>query len=75
MGRYANPVATGREARRVRRAQPKEPVLCSFCEIPRAEARMMIEGAKGFICDECVGLCVEILDEDLGRDWYRPSAT
>lgn len=72
---YASPVATGREARRLRRAQPKELVRCSFCERTRGDVRVMIEGPKGFICDECVVLSIGIVEEDLGRDWFRTNAT
>lgn len=29
----------------------------------------MIAGQAAFICDECVDLCVQVLDEQLGDDW------
>ena len=36
---------------------------CSFCGKRKSQARSIIAGAKGFICDECVSLCVTILKE------------
>ncbi len=36
-------------------------VACTFCNKPTAEVKKMIAGPGVFICDECVGLCVEIL--------------
>jgi ATP-dependent Clp protease ATP-binding subunit ClpX len=63
-------MATGREARRLRRAQPKEPVRCSFCEKTREEVRVMIEGPKGFICDECIAVCSGMVEESVGRSGH-----
>lgn len=37
---------------------------CSFCSKSRTEVRRLIAGPEVFICDECVGLCVEILAEE-----------
>jgi ATP-dependent Clp protease ATP-binding subunit ClpX len=41
------------------------PQHCSFCRRPQNEVRRLISGPEGvFICDECVDLCREILDEE-----------
>ena len=38
---------------------------CSFCHRPEHEVQRLIAGPDGVnICDECVGLCVEILEEE-----------
>jgi ATP-dependent Clp protease ATP-binding subunit ClpX len=38
---------------------------CSFCGRDQSEIRRLIAGPDGiFICDECVGLCQEVLEED-----------
>jgi ATP-dependent Clp protease ATP-binding subunit ClpX len=38
---------------------------CSFCQRSQEEVDRLISGLNGvFICDECVALCVEILEED-----------
>lgn len=42
-------------------------VTCSFCKKPESEVRI-ITGPEVNICNECVGLCNEILDgEELAR--------
>jgi ATP-dependent Clp protease ATP-binding subunit ClpX len=43
----------------------EESLICSFCSKSRKDVTKMIVGAKKTsICNECVKLCVEILDED-----------
>ncbi|PKL96880.1 MAG: ATP-dependent Clp protease ATP-binding subunit ClpX, partial [Gammaproteobacteria bacterium HGW-Gammaproteobacteria-7] len=38
---------------------------CSFCYRDQGQIRRLIAGPDGiFICDECVGLCQEVLEED-----------
>jgi len=46
---------------------------CSFCGKTSAQARKLIAGrARGvYICDECIGLCREILDEELSEEEDR----
>lgn len=47
----------------------EEIVRCSFCNKTQGQVRKMIAGPEGvYICDECVGLCEEIIDEELGYD-------
>ncbi|GGO24325.1 hypothetical protein GCM10010116_48890 [Microbispora rosea subsp. aerata] len=36
-------------------------IRCSFCVKPKTDVAKMIAGAGVYICDECVGLCAEIL--------------
>ena len=38
---------------------------CSFCGKSQEQVRKLIEGPGVYICDECVDLCNEILDEEL----------
>lgn len=38
---------------------------CSFCGKRQDEVKKLIAGPMVYICDECVGLCNEIIDEDL----------
>ena len=43
----------------------EESLICSFCSKSRKDVTKMIVGAsKTSICNECVKLCIEILDED-----------
>ncbi len=38
---------------------------CSFCGKPQSRVRKLIAGPGVYICDECVGICTTILDEEL----------
>jgi ATP-dependent Clp protease ATP-binding subunit ClpX len=48
------------------------PVRCSFCGKDAKDVRKLIAGPSVHICDECVRLCREIIDEDQQGD--DPSA-
>ncbi|MBP3543346.1 MAG: ATP-dependent Clp protease ATP-binding subunit ClpX, partial [Lachnospiraceae bacterium] len=38
---------------------------CSFCNKPQDQVRKLIAGSNNvFICDECIDLCAEILEEE-----------
>ncbi len=39
---------------------------CSFCGKSQAEVKRLIAGPSVYICNECVDLCNEILDDDYG---------
>ena len=39
---------------------------CSFCGKTQREVRKLIAGPSVYICDECVNLCKEIIDEEEG---------
>ena len=44
----------------------EESLICSFCSKSRKDVSKMIVGAtKVAICNECVRLCEEILEEDV----------
>lgn len=40
-------------------------VCCSFCNKPQEQATKLIAGPGVYICDECVSLCVSILEDEL----------
>jgi hypothetical protein len=42
-------------------------VVCSFCGKNQDEVRKLIAGKGVFICDECVGLCHDAVQEMRGR--------
>lgn len=45
-----------------------ENLVCSFCSKSRKDTKKMIVGSgKVSICNECVNLCNEILDEDIAK--------
>ena len=37
---------------------------CSFCNKSQNDVRKLIAGPTVFICDECVAVCQDIIDED-----------
>lgn len=42
---------------------------CSFCGKPQEQVRKLIAGPNGaYICDECVDICAEIIEEELEDD-------
>lgn len=44
-------------------------VRCSFCGKSQEQVRKLIAGPEGaFICDECVDICAEIIEEELEQD-------
>ena len=44
-------------------------IRCSFCGKTQDQVRKLLSGPNGvYICDECVDLCSEILDEELQQD-------
>lgn len=42
---------------------------CTFCGKHGTDVRKVISSPYALICDECVDLCVEILEDDIGPDW------
>ena len=48
---------------------------CSFCGKSQEQVRKLIAGPGVYICDECVELCNEILDEELFDGNSVPPAT
>ena len=41
-------------------------IRCSFCGKTQDQVRKLIAGSNNvFICDECIDLCAEILEEEL----------
>jgi ATP-dependent Clp protease ATP-binding subunit ClpA len=50
-------------ARRRRRRRAEGIVACSFCGKPRSDQRRLISGPGVWICQQCVRLCVDILDQ------------
>ena len=49
-------------------------VRCSFCNKTQNQVRKLIAGPNGaYICDECVDVCAEIIEEEFeyenGREW------
>ena len=44
-------------------------VRCSFCNNPQSQVRKLIAGPNGaYICDECIEVCSEIIEEEFEYD-------
>ncbi|MBM7706752.1 ATP-dependent Clp protease ATP-binding subunit ClpX [Chryseomicrobium aureum] len=41
---------------------------CSFCGKPQEQVRKLVAGPGVYICDECIDLCSEIVEEELGTE-------
>lgn len=47
-----------------------EKIRCSFCGKTQSQVRKLIAGPNGaYICDECVDICSEIIDEEFEDDF------
>jgi len=51
-----------------RRREEHVNLQCSFCGKNQREVRKLIAGPTVYICDECIGLCNDIIAEDQERD-------
>jgi hypothetical protein len=50
---------------------PAKTLYCSFCGKSQHEVRKLIAGPTVFICDECVELCEDIVDEEDHLEFFR----
>ena len=48
-----------------RASETNEQLLCSFCGKSQRQVKKLIAGPGVYICDECIDLCNEIIDEEL----------
>ena len=48
-----------------RGSDSNEQLLCSFCGKSQRQVKKLIAGPGVYICDECIDLCNEIIDEEL----------
>ena len=42
---------------------------CSFCGKTQDQVRKLVAGPGVYICDECIELCNEIIEEELAEDF------
>jgi len=49
-----------------RNAESVDLLKCSFCGKSQKQVKKLIAGPGVYICDECIELCNEIVDEELG---------
>lgn len=44
---------------------------CSFCNKTQDQVRKLIAGPNAYICDECIDICAEIIDEEFENEAYN----
>ena len=81
MSDYPPPEETLPPSRRRRKSAGATSALrCSFCHLGEGEVARLFEGYAGYICDECVDVCVQLLADyeqmgvpprKLERPWYK----
>ena len=49
-------------------------LTCSFCGKSQREVKKLIAGPTVYICDECIGLCNDIIAEEQDKDSQRDGA-
>ncbi|HWP33178.1 MAG TPA: ATP-dependent Clp protease ATP-binding subunit ClpX, partial [Solirubrobacterales bacterium] len=67
MGRepVGNPLPRKEGIPLARPTDSNEQLLCSFCGKSQRQVKKLIAGPGVYICDECIDLCNEIIDEEL----------
>lgn len=45
---------------------------CSFCGKPQSQVRRLVAGSGVYICDECVHLCLDIINDDIHAGGEAP---
>ncbi len=48
--------------------EEKGQLKCSFCGKTQEQVRKLVAGPGVYICDECIELCNEIIEEEIGED-------
>ncbi|WP_138415467.1 ATP-dependent protease ATP-binding subunit ClpX [Aquibacillus sediminis] len=48
--------------------EEKGQLKCSFCGKSQDQVRKLVAGPGVYICDECIELCTEIVEEELGNE-------
>ena len=51
-------------------------IRCSFCNKTEDQVRKLIAGPNGvYICDECIDICSEIIEEELNEEYVEENET
>ncbi len=52
-----------------------EDIRCSFCGKKKRDTKKLVAGPPGiYICDECIGICADIIDDDYDEEDYGNEA-
>jgi ATP-dependent Clp protease ATP-binding subunit ClpX len=47
------------------RPSEDDAIRCSFCHKYQGQVRKMVAGPDAYICDECIGLCNELIADEV----------
>ena len=61
--------AAAREQHARARARTGEDLACTWCGKPRSQVKKLLASGDAHICNECVALCADVLESELGADW------
>ena len=61
-------LAAAREARARARTSESE-VACTWCGKLHGEVKKLLASGEARICNECVALCADVLEAELGDEW------
>ena len=51
-----------------KRVDSPHAIKCSFCGRGQDEVTKLVSGPSVYICNECIKLCNDILEEEMGRE-------
>ncbi|MDP7032608.1 MAG: ClpX C4-type zinc finger protein, partial [Gemmatimonadota bacterium] len=51
-----------------KRVDTPHAIKCSFCGRGQDEVTKLVSGPSVYICNECIKLCNDIIEEELGRE-------
>src|SRR6266851_1766256 len=55
---------TGQPVEKIEREDRRRHTRCSFCGKDQSQVRKLVAGPGVYICDQCIDLCQEVLEED-----------
>ncbi|WP_277630866.1 ATP-dependent Clp protease ATP-binding subunit ClpX [Atopococcus tabaci] len=50
-------------------------ISCSFCGKSQDQVKKIVAGPGVYICNECIDLCKEIIDEEINQEQFIPEST
>ena len=53
-------------------ANEKKDVRCSFCGRTQDEVKRLIAGPNAYICNECVAICSDLIEEEQEEQEEEP---
>ena len=65
----ARPGRTRQGYTRHRTGETEVEVACTWCGKVRREVKKLLASGDAHICNECVALCADVLEAELGTDW------